>query len=75
MNWFKLSATGNPLTPNNYTLETTPPSCGGQDQICAVQANADTSGLKPELSATLKDEMITALHSGQESANVKLRDR
>ncbi|MCY4778560.1 hypothetical protein ORI89_02780 [Sphingobacterium sp. UT-1RO-CII-1] len=73
MAWFELTGSS-PIAPSNYTLRTSPPSCGGQDQICAIQANADTSS-KPQLTEALKDEMITALHDGVESTNVKLRDR
>lgn len=73
MAWFELTGPS-PISPSNYTLRNSPPPCGGQDQICAVQANNDGSG-HPELTETLKDEMITALHDGVESTNVKLRDR
>lgn len=70
MAWFSLTGS-NPTLPNDYTFSPTVPSCGGQDQICAVQA-VDNSGI-PELTEALKDEMILALHNGIESTNVKLR--
>lgn len=70
MAWFELTGTS-PIVPSNYTLRTAEPGCGGTDQICAVQAEND--GGKPKLTETLKDEMILALHNGEESANVKLR--
>lgn len=73
MAWFELTGSS-PIVPNDYTLRTSPPSCGGQDQICSVQATPDGSGQKPQLTAALKDEMITALHFGTESTNVKLRN-
>lgn len=72
MAWFELTGSS-PIAPNDYTLRTSPPSCGGQDQICSVQASNNGSD-KPVLSAALKDEMITALHFGTESTNVKLRN-
>ncbi|AIM37554.1 hypothetical protein KO02_13300 [Sphingobacterium sp. ML3W] len=72
MAWFELTGS-NPTQSSDYTLNNTP-SCGGQDQICAVQATPDTSGQKPILSAALKDEMILALHNRTASTNVQLRD-
>ncbi|MEN5055155.1 hypothetical protein [Sphingobacterium kitahiroshimense] len=72
MSWFSLDSNGNPINPNDYQLESTPPTgCNGSDQICAVQAT-DNAG-KPVLSPALKDEMITALHDRTPSTNVKLR--
>ncbi|ERJ57342.1 hypothetical protein [Sphingobacterium paucimobilis] len=72
MAWFELTGSS-PIAPSNYTFRNSPPTCGGQDQICAVQAN--NVGGQPDLTPALKDEMITALHDGVESTNVKLRDR
>ena len=74
MSWFSLDSNGNPINPNDYQLESTPPTgCNGSDQICAVQATPNSSGQQPVLSAALKDEMITALHDRTPSTNVKLR--
>lgn len=73
MPWFELTGS-NPLDPNDYTFRSSQPGCGGEDQICAVQAAAGP-GNTPVLTATLKDDMISALHSGDESDDVKLRNR
>ena len=73
MAWFTLNTGGNPTTSQDYTLASGTPSCTGTDQICAVQANADSND-KPQLTPALKDQMILALHNRSESANVKLKD-
>lgn len=73
MAWFELSPTGNPTQPNDYTFSSNEPSCLGEDQICAVQANPDSNN-KPQLTDALKNQMIEALHDRTPSANVKLRN-
>lgn len=73
MAYFELTG-ANPIDPSDYTLRTSLPGCGGVDQICAVQATNNGND-EPILTAALKDEMITALHTGDESTNVKLRNR
>lgn len=72
MAWFTLNTGGNPTTSQDYTLASGTPTCVGQNQICAVQANND--GGKPELTEELKDEMILALHSRSDRADVKLKN-
>ncbi|GGH14624.1 hypothetical protein FAZ19_07315 [Sphingobacterium alkalisoli] len=73
MAWFSLNPSGNPTQPNNYTLQSSQPSCSGEDQICALQANNNGSG-QPVITDALKNEMIVALHSRTPSANVSLKD-
>lgn len=72
MAWFLLNPSGNPTDSQDYTFQSTTPSCAGSNQICAVQANPDANN-KPELTEALKDQMILALHSRTPSANVKLK--
>lgn len=72
MAWFQLDPAGSPTDPQDYTLEPNPTGCIGTDQICAVQTTADSNN-NPQLTATLKDEMINALHSRTASTNVKLK--
>lgn len=73
MAWFTLDPNStDPTKPENYTLATGTPSCGGQNRICAVQAENDGSN-KPELTEELKDEMIIALHNRSDRTDVKLR--
>lgn len=70
MAWFQLTGS-NPTNPSDYSPNPTP-SCVGQNQICAVQA--DDNGGQPDLTPELKDEMIQALHNRTPSANVQLRN-
>lgn len=73
MPWFRLTS-GSPTNPNNYSFEgnTPPTDCLGTDQICTIQA-ANNGSNKPVLTASLKDEMIDALHDGAPSDNVQLK--
>ncbi|MBE8722695.1 hypothetical protein [Sphingobacterium pedocola] len=73
MAWFSLNPGGDPTQPNDYTLQSSEPTCSGQNQICAVQANPDGSN-NPQLTAALKDEMIDALHNRTATDNVSLRN-
>mgnify|MGYP001324607170 CR=1 FL=1 len=62
---------GGPATsPSSYTLVGSEPSCGGNDLLCGIQA--DASGSNPILTQQLKDEMLDALAEGIPSANVFL---
>ncbi|MDH5826300.1 hypothetical protein [Sphingobacterium faecium] len=73
MAWFSLNQDGNPTDSQDYTLLTSTPSgCSGNDQICAVQATADSNSF-PQLTTALKDEMINALHNRTASPNVELK--
>ncbi|MCW2260098.1 MULTISPECIES: hypothetical protein [Sphingobacterium] len=74
MNWFQLNVAGNPTDPNNYTdLGTGTPSCPtGTNKICAIQADPDGSG-NPDITDSLKDDMISALHNRSSSATVQLK--
>ncbi|AIM38115.1 hypothetical protein KO02_16585 [Sphingobacterium sp. ML3W] len=75
MPWFKLDSYGTPTDAQDYSLVgTIPPSgCDGTDQICAVQATADSNNF-PQLTTALKDQMINALHTRTASTNVQLKD-
>ncbi|MBE8719954.1 hypothetical protein [Sphingobacterium pedocola] len=70
MAWFQFTGS-NPTEPADYTLNPSP-SCGGTDQICAVQA--DNAGGQPVLTEALKNEMIIALNNRNPSTNVQLKD-
>lgn len=72
MAWFSLTGT-DPTNPSHYTnVGGTPPSCLGNDRICAVQANPSGSG-EPQLTDPLKNEMIIALNNRTPSSNVLLK--
>jgi hypothetical protein len=71
MEWFQLTGS-NPTQPSNYSPIGSP-SCLGEDQICAVQADNNGNN-EPVLTEALKDEMIQALHDREPSANVQLRN-
>lgn len=73
MAWFSLNPNGNPTQPSNYTLQGSEPTCTGNSQICAVQAENDGNN-RPELTEELKDEMIEALHDRASSTNVSLKN-
>lgn len=73
MAWFSLNNSGDPTNPEDYTISATQPSCDpGNNQICAIQADADAND-QPELTDEVKDEMITALHNRASSATVRLK--
>ncbi|WP_282636139.1 hypothetical protein [Sphingobacterium thalpophilum] len=72
MAWFSFTGT-NPTEPSHYTnVGDTPPSCGGDNSICAVQATPNSSN-RPQLTDALKNEMIIALNSRTPSSNVLLK--
>ncbi|MNT82322.1 hypothetical protein D3C72_2220360 [compost metagenome] len=72
MAYFSLNTGGDPVDPQDYTLQASQPSCSGSNQICAIQATDNGSG-EPVLSPTLKDQMIQALHSRTSNATVSLK--
>ncbi|WP_343570417.1 hypothetical protein [Sphingobacterium sp.] len=71
MAWFQLNAGGNPTNPSHYNSVATP-SCSGSTKICAVNATDNGSG-QPDLTDSLKNEMIVALQNNSTSSNVRLR--
>ncbi|RKF36822.1 hypothetical protein BCY89_03875 [Sphingobacterium siyangense] len=72
MSWFSLNVNGNPTEPSDYTSVTTPSCPTGTNKICAIQADPDGSG-QPDITDSLKDQMIQALHFRTPSTNVQLR--
>jgi hypothetical protein len=70
--WFIFTGT-NPCNPNDYMLVGPPPSCPGSNVICAIFAEPDGSGTRPVISPTVCCEMVNALNSGTDTANVLLR--
>ena len=70
MAWFSFTGS-DPVTPSDYTLNPSP-SCAGANKICAIQADADSNN-HPEITDSLKDEMIRALNSRASSTNVTLK--
>lgn len=74
MAWFSLNPNGDPTQPNDYTLQSSQPSCPGSEEICAIQANNDGSN-HPVINETLLTEMAQALNNGVATTNVKLKDR
>lgn len=72
MFWYQLNVAGNPTQPNAYTQVSTPSCAAGTNQICGIQADDNGAG-KPDITDSLKDEMILALHSRTPSTNVKLK--
>ncbi|HWK57302.1 MAG TPA: hypothetical protein VNQ80_08195 [Parapedobacter sp.] len=71
--WFSLSNTGTPTDPGDYTALPGLPTCAsGSDQICAIEAEEDTSS-QPVIDDALKDAMIEALHTRTNQPNVQLR--
>lgn len=73
MAWYSLTGP-NPTNPNDYTFQSSQPSCPGSEEICAIQANASGAN-KPVITQALLEEMVDALHNGAATANVKLKDR
>lgn len=75
MAWFQLGS-GNPTDPSNYTLYTGNVNtlCPDNEQICAIQAEGDTSN-KPIITAQLLADMVNALHNQSPSDTVKLKLR
>lgn len=73
MAWFSLTGS-NPTNPNDYTLQGSQPSCPGAEQVCAIQANEDANNA-PDITTSLLEEMVQALHNGAATTNVKLKDR
>lgn len=73
MAWFSLTGS-QASNPNSYTLQGAQPSCPGTEQICAIQASADSNN-KPVITNALYAEMVDALHDQTPSTNVKLKDR
>lgn len=58
---YQLNAGGDPTESLDYTQNSSPTCAPGIDQICSITANDDGNGY-PVLTATLKDQMIRALH-------------
>ena len=73
MAWYSLTGS-NPANPNDYTFQSSQPSCPGAEQICAILATASGAN-KPVITQALLEEMVAALHNGAATANVKLKDR
>lgn len=71
MPWFQLKTGADPTLSPSYDPKTTP-TCSGSGKICAVNADDNGSG-QPDLTESLKDQMILALQTGTPSTNVKLR--
>ena len=66
------NATPNPSNRNQYSMNgMTPPNCPGNRNICAIQS-LDSGGL-PIMTTVLLGEIIKALETGNESANVSLK--
>ncbi|MFB2121227.1 hypothetical protein [Parapedobacter sp. 2B3] len=68
--WFKYNS-GPATNPASYTEQTGTPSCGGDDLLCAIFAEDDTTG-HPVLTQALKDEMLDAIAQGAPDTNVLL---
>ncbi|QQD16044.1 hypothetical protein [Sphingobacterium sp. UDSM-2020] len=74
MPWYQYTpfGFGDVCNPNNYTLVgSTPPSCIGFDQLCAIQA-PDIGGI-PFITQLLQCEIANALSNHFSSANVILK--
>lgn len=71
MAWFSLIDPSNPGQPSSYQPVGSP-SCSGNNQICALQADNDGSG-HPEITEDLRNEMLTALNTRTSSTNVQLK--
>lgn len=74
MAWFKLKDNGNPTDSQDYTLESSQPSCPGTQEVCAIQADNDGSN-HPVINEALLAEMTQALQNEAPTTNVKLKDR
>ncbi|ERJ61224.1 hypothetical protein [Sphingobacterium paucimobilis] len=75
MAWFNLKPSGDPSVPADYTLATTPPSCGStEEKICAINATNNGSG-QPILDAPLLLQMVRALQFEANEADVQLKAR
>lgn len=72
MAYFSLNTGGDPVDPQDYTLQASQPSCSGSNQICAIQAANDGNN-HPELTEAVKDQMIKALNSRTSNATVSLK--
>jgi len=72
MSWFSLNVSGNPTQPGDYSPVASPSCPTGTNKICAIQADPDGSG-QPDITDSLKDQMIEALHNRTSSTNVQLR--
>ncbi|MGA6117035.1 hypothetical protein [Sphingobacterium anhuiense] len=72
MAYFSLNSGGDPVDPQDYTLQASQPSCSGSNQICAIQAANDGNN-HPELTESVKDQMIKALNNRTSNATVSLK--
>lgn len=74
MSWFvfRITAGGNVCNPADYMLVLSPPSCPGNNKLCAISCPDDGFG-NPYISTELLCEMAQAINSGTESTNVRLR--
>ncbi|MDR6783283.1 hypothetical protein ABTW24_22800 [Sphingobacterium thalpophilum] len=74
MSWYSFTGS-NPANANDYTLVSGTPSCSTPTQrLCAIQANDDGSN-HPDLDNAILSEMVQALDSQNNTANVRLKAR
>ena len=73
MAWFILNDPNFPADSSQYSPAATPlRKCGGDQDICRINAADDGTG-HPVLNTTVLGEMVTALNTRTESANIKLK--
>jgi len=76
MPWYSFTPTITPHEPQNpsqYTnVGTTPPSCIGNQKVCAIQA-LDQSG-QPDITPALLGEIVQALNNNTNNTNVLLKN-
>ncbi|MEJ5090796.1 MULTISPECIES: hypothetical protein [Sphingobacterium] len=75
MAWFRLTGS-NPTQASHYTLFTGDVNdlCPDNEQICAIQALNDGNN-NPDITTSLRNEMIIALNNQAPSTNVLLKLR
>ncbi|KKX46778.1 MULTISPECIES: hypothetical protein [Sphingobacterium] len=75
MSWFPFTGS-DPSDPTHYSSPVpTQPSCpGATQQICALQASADSNN-EPIITDALKNEIINSLQNQVNGTNVKLKAR
>lgn len=70
---FQLNNQSAPANPASYSLASGTPSCTGDQNICTIEAANDGSG-RPVLNSAILGEMVTALNTHSNTANVSLKD-
>jgi len=67
---FQLNVPSAPGLSSSYSIGT--PACSGVNQICTIQATDDGSG-HPDITDSLKNEMLQALNTRTSTTNVRLK--